>query len=439
MHLAQQMTCHTLFNQREMDYIRWYPKSLVPAILPNTLNFKNTDLEGIYIHIPFCDQLCGFCPYNKRSSSADMIEDFVQMLIKEIQLYGHSIDKSNLRFIYFGGGTPTVLTSGQFDRILNAINSHFVLSADLEICVEGHPSHFTKPYLKDLQSLNVSRVSTGIQAFDDATLKALGSYHTAEQAVAAIHAAEDVFGDIAIDLLFRIQGQSVSDWKRQLDTALQYQAIKHYSLYSLVLSDDSKQPSLADEAAMTEIMLKTFSEAGFHHYASCASGGFDICLPGYESMYECRHWEAPQAEFLGLGPGALGYVANATTVNGLSIPRYMSELQNDRLPLVSIHTATTEEQMHRFFVLGVKVLCVDLLSFEAMFGIHPRQRFQPVFDALISHGFADITDTHLTLTAIGRCFVDTISTMFFSTSEAAVPHPEEPEIKAAENFVIKHL
>jgi oxygen-independent coproporphyrinogen-3 oxidase len=431
------LVAHPLFSQRTIDYIRWYPKSLTPSAQMHWGDAAQRGLEGVYIHVPFCDQLCPFCPYNKRTSDDAMISDYVQALLREIALYGDRIQKTPLRFIYFGGGTPSVLTPSQLESILDALHSHFGFQEGVEICVEAHPTHLTRPYVTAMAGLGVNRVSSGIQAFDDALLKRLGANHTVAQALQAIDETVGAIGHIAIDLLYRCPGQTVDHWLEQFQHAISIPGVDHLSCYSLVLDNDAEQPSPVEEGRMMTDMLALAESAGYRHYASCASGGFDLCKPGREGIYEARHWEAPQARFLGLGPGALGFVGNSVTVNGLGVRRYIERLNQGQLPLVSATHAHQEELMRRYFVLGVKTLNVPLEPFRQEFGIEPTEYFQMEFDQLQRWGFIALSQDFLSLTPLGRLFVDTVSAVFFSQGQREVPHPEEPEIRAAELEAIR--
>ncbi|MDX2085351.1 MAG: coproporphyrinogen-III oxidase family protein [Candidatus Melainabacteria bacterium] len=433
MNLYNQLVTHPHFEQRPIDYIRWYPKALTPS---ETLTFDHTPatgkIEGIYIHVPFCDQLCHFCPYNKRTSDLTLIESYVDALITEIRLYQEKIDISELNFIYFGGGTPSVLSPSQVEKILASIQNWKNISPKTEITFESHPSHLTVPYLKNLKQLGINRISSGIQAFDDKLLRQMGANHTPSQAFSAIEASATVMGHIAIDLLYRCEGQSTEHWMAQLKQATELPGVTHLSCYSLVLDDESKQPSRLEEAKMMTEMLDYLSSLNYTHYASCASGGFDFTQAGYQSIYETRHWEAPQASFVGLGPGALGYVGHYTTVNGLDVNRYIQKLSEKKLPIVSATLADEVEQMRRYFVLGVKTLQVPLTPFQQQFNQDPAIIFKQEFEQLLRLGYATVDADFLKLTALGRLFVDSISAIFFSATQRDIPHPEEPEIRAAE-------
>lgn len=428
--LFDSLVNHPRFESRESDYIRWYPKSLTPFSGGTFASAPRPN--GIYVHVPFCDRLCRFCPFNKQATDAADVDRFVRALMLEIDLYADLSQSPGLEFIYFGGGSPSALPAAVLGRIVERIGARFPLRPGLEICAECHPTHLDTGFCHDLKGLGFTRISTGIQSFDPAALKRMGAQHTLADVERAIDATGQVFGSVAIDLLFRCPGQSVDHWVAQLERACSHGAVDHLSLYSLIAKDPSKQPSPLVEAEMTVRAHEYLAARGFHHYASCASGGFDFAMPGRHCVYEERHWGAPQAEFLGMGPGALGFVSGCTTVNGLGLDNYVANLESGRLAVVSATGTDREEAMRRFFVLGVKTLDVPLEPFRQTFGIDPRQHFAPELAQLAKLGFAEASDDWLRLTPLGRLFVDSVSAVFFSATEADVPHPEEPQIRRVE-------
>lgn len=433
MSLLSKIINHEKFVDRDSEYIRWYPKSLT---LPD---FKNLFLdslhpEGMYIHIPFCDKICSFCPYNKRLTDNKLIDSYVKALINEIIIYGKIVTSSNIKFIYFGGGTPSTLNSLHLGKVLDCIRLNFNVHENVEITLEGHPSHLNINYLNQIKDVGITRISTGVQSFDDKLLKEMGSQHTAKQAFTAINNVSEVFGEVAIDLLFNCPTQSLSNWEKQLKIATELPGVTHISCYSLILPNNENQPSKVEEVRMTEWMDNYLRQKGYIHYASCASGGFDYSKEGHHCVYEKSHWGSPQTEFLGLGAGAMGFVGDTATVNGLNIKNYMSKLNNNNLPLVSTTFTDKEEKLRRHFVLGVKTLQVNFDDINIP-NYQIIEFFKNEFSILKDWGFAEITDKHLRLTDIGRMYIDSVSTLFFSEDEKTIAHPEEPEIKIIEKQV----
>ncbi|MDO6967111.1 coproporphyrinogen-III oxidase family protein [Rhizobium alvei] len=431
------VTAHPQFSARESTYIRWYPKTLSPRQFLHCEEIKEefhqgNKANGVYIHVPFCDILCPFCPFNKVPTEDDKVADFVDLLITEIGLYGTMGVACALDFIYFGGGTPSTLNSQQLGRILEALSRSFAINVGCEITMECHPTHLSQTYARDIRSIGVNRISSGIQSLNDKILRTLRSNHSAHDARKAIENVGLVFGDIAIDLLFRVDGQSCANWEADINECLALGGVSHVSCYSLVGPPGSAQPSAEIDVEMSVIAYDRLTGAGMSHYASCASGGMDFASPSKQCAYELFHWRAPQASFIGLGPGALGFVGNRTTINALSLKGYANVLRQKKLPLVSATAADKSELMRRYFVLGVKTLEVEFQPFFEIFGVDAREVFNVELSSLAYSGFIEVDQYKLSVTKIGVFYVDSISDVFFSKIERKVVHPEEPEIIRAE-------
>jgi oxygen-independent coproporphyrinogen-3 oxidase len=429
--LLRRLTDHPMFASRQSSYVRWYPKSLEPPPKLSALAAEVWRPRGVYIHVPFCDRLCRFCPFNKRQTQPELVKEFVASLNLEVSIYSEIISKSDLRYVYFGGGTPSVLPPSTVASILEALHKRIGLAAGAEVTLESHPTHINEQFLREMQSAGVNRFSTGLQSFDEHALSDMGAQHTTEDVRRAIKACSRVGVALAADLLFRCRGQTLAGWEREIREAIS-SGIEHLSCYSLVLKPGADQPSIYDEAEMTVLMHSILSDSGYKHYASCASGGFDYAMPGRECAYELGHWGAPQDEFLGLGPGGIGFVGGRTTMNGLDLGRYADAVRERRLPLASATLATQDELRRRYFVLGVKSLWVDLAKYRDHFQENPSSRFEQEFRMLETAQLATVGNDRMDLTQLGRFFVDTISSAFFSAEQADVPHPEEPEIRRME-------
>lgn len=420
------------FRQRANTYVRWYPKTLDPNFDDRIAIPAAALVDGLYMHIPFCEAICRFCPFNKVPSNAHLIARFVNGLCKELEIYSTHLDLRRVRFVYLGGGTPSVLNDEQLARIFNALKFSGVPLHTCEISMEAHPSHLRENTINAWHSLGINRLSTGIQAFRGEELMRLGSHHTANDvrdAMAALHAGK--ISNYAIDLLYRYEGQSLADWEYTLDQTIDFQ-VPHISAYALVEPSAPTFQARVVEAEMATLLDRKLFDAGYAHYASCASGGYDYCIGGAAGVYEQSHWGAPQASYLGLGPGAFGFVGGVTTVNGLGIDAYCEATKAGELPLASAYRATKRELRRRFFVLGVKTLNVSLLAYRHEFMEDVPTDIMKTIEELCQENLIEASSDEIILTPLGRHFVDEISAAFFSKEQATEVHPEEPEIRRAE-------
>lgn len=431
---ASNVILHPQFAERESDYLRWYPKTLTAVTAASYPSWANSSSDGAYIHVPFCDQICKFCPFHKGVTHEREVESYLEGLLLEIDIYAASLRPQNLQFVYFGGGTPSVLAPRQFARIVDRLQTRFGIATGAEISVEMHPTHAKREHIQALVAAGANRFSLGIQSFEDRHLQQLGAVHTADDGKRALEALAGFPVRTAIDLVYRYPGQGASDWDRELRTAIESFIIPHLSCYSLVEVGKPKPgtPSAEVDVELAAAALVYAESRGMQHYASCASGGFDVCLPGHQGQYEQRHWQAPQASFMALGPGAIGYVGEHATVNFLNLEKYLRRVRGGRLPLISATTATPDEQRRRYFTLGVKAIEVPYAPYRERFGSDPRVDFHDEIKALVDSRLATSTEHALTLTKIGRLFVDSCSAAFYSDAERHVPHPEEPEFRRLE-------
>lgn len=434
MNLLAQVIEHPRFSFRESEYIRWYPKTL--TVTPGEPTWQDRPLGGAYIHVPFCDKICKFCPFNKTVTSRADVNRYVAALVREIEMLSRRISQGPLRFVYFGGGTPSVLTPAQISSVLEEIDRRWGLSRSVEVTLETHPTHAKRPFLLDAAAAGVNRVSIGIQSFQDHLLSALGATHVERDSKAAVDEARSVFDNVAIDLLYRYHPQTPDGWQEDLRAAVEEYRVPHISCYALVpISSSISQPSEEAEVELAIQALAYGQEHGLHHYASCASGGFDIAQPDNRCRYELEHWAAPQSDFVGLGPGAFGFAGGHSTVNRLNVNKYCGLLERGRLPLASAVRVDAVELRHRFFTLGLKALEIPLSTYRSLFGSDPLSDFAAPIRILEREGLASVCEDTLRLTPLGRLYVDTCSTLFFSATQRDVPHPEEPEIRAVERLL----
>jgi len=432
LHLEDRVKAHGWFGRRLAEYYRWYPKRIDPPKV-DQLMMSPRSIEGVYVHVPFCDELCVFCPFNKRRSHDVDLASYVAAMRSEIDQYSAFCTSNGLKFIYLGGGTPSVLPPGAVEELLVALSERFAIADDCEISVEVHPSHATKDYLNSLRRIGVTRVSSGIQSLDDQLLGRIGATHTGVQSVAALEAISETFSAWGLDLLYRCPGQSVREWEESLEKTIRTWNPPHVSCYTIYLPDPSEQPTREEDVEMAVIANELLSSSGHEHYASCATGGFDHALPGHRCQYEVRHWGAPQASYLGIGAGAIGFVGDTVTVN-VHDPAKYARLAATLLPIIATTAVTSTELQHRYFVLGVKAIEVPLDPFQSTFGTSPHVVFKGQFQDLIDADLAtlDHEKKMLRLTDVGRFFVDQVSECFWSQAEMGIPHPETDSLRRLE-------
>ena len=238
------------------------------------LNFPSSKTPGLYIHIPFCLSKCPYCNFYSVTSLPN-IPDFLEALLKEMEI--SSQEWNCFDTIYIGGGTPSILTPEQLEKILTAIPNHFSLDPETEITLEANPADLNLSYLNLLKEIGINRLNLGIQSFDPITLDFMGRRHTVQQAISAIEISRQAgFDHMGLDLIYGVPGQTMESWLHTLTRAVGFSP-EHISCYQLTLEKDTPlgtayhngKFSLPTEEELLQFFMNTaerLEEAGFIHY-----------------------------------------------------------------------------------------------------------------------------------------------------------------------------
>lgn len=267
-------------------------------------------MAGIYIHIPFCKQACIYCNFHF-STNLELKARIVQAIIKEAQDRKSYLGNLLIETIYFGGGTPSLLSRTQLSQILNAIYSHYTVSDHAEITIEVNPDDINTLYAKELKELNFNRLSIGIQSFFEEDMKYMHRAHTAKQSYESIEIGQDQgFNSISIDLIYGIPNTSLKQWQSNLEKA-KNAGIQHLSCYALTVEPKtilSHQIATNQSAAPSDIHTLTQFEYLIDH---CIEYGFEqyeisnFSMPGFRSQHNGNYWNS--IPYSGLGPAAHSY------------------------------------------------------------------------------------------------------------------------------------
>jgi oxygen-independent coproporphyrinogen III oxidase len=387
------------------------------------------DTVSLYLHIPFCHAKCHYCDFNSYAGMLGLRERYVDALLAEIALAGRRARLPDgaprrCRTIFFGGGTPSLLTSTQVRALLDAARTHFALDVNAEITLEANPGTLEYGHLDELRAAGVNRLSMGAQSFDPALLKWMGRIHTPreiETAFAAARAAD--FDSINLDFIYALPGQSLETWQRTLDHAIAL-GPEHLSLYSLIVEEGTPlytwvsqgrvRPADDDIAAdMYELAEMRMAAAGYRHYEVS-----NWARPGSECRHNLTYWR--NLPYIGLGAGAHGwyaghryaearpireYIARVTAVTGASAA---SQRQADQPPLPAaavVDDETIPRELEMAETAMVELRLVEGLRLGA-FARRFATDFQTVFGARLSEvwsaGLLEVEDDRLRLTDRGR-------------------------------------
>jgi len=364
---------------------------------------------SLYIHVPFCVRKCRYCGFYSTSYSSGNADAFISGIKYEVGRYRNDFRHRSFSSIYIGGGTPTVLSSEQFSLLVRIIREYFTIDDDVEFTVEANPNTITHEKLSLMLAQGVNRLSLGVQSFSDEVLQILGRLHTAEQAADAFRIARSAgFGNIGVDLIYGIPGQTAEQWEEALDAAIALKP-EHVSAYSLSLDDGSQfmreaeagKFALPDEeicAAMYERAVIKLNNEGYGRYEIS-----NFSLPGYECRHNMNYWE--RGEYIGLGPGAWSFLSGRRCSNIADITEYVQRLSSGRTTIDDQETVGSGPSARETVLLSLRTTKgLDLFGFEQEFGSDLLRRLErnavPLRDAgllLVKEGRLMLTDRGILL------------------------------------------
>jgi oxygen-independent coproporphyrinogen-3 oxidase len=332
---------------------------------------------SLYLHIPFCHTRCYYCDFNTYAGILPLREPYVRALLAEIALAGEQARHDDgiprrARTIFFGGGTPSLLTVTQIKRLLRACRAAFALDEDAEITLEANPGTLTFEQLVGLRAAGINRLSLGSQSFDAQLLKTLGRIHTpAEITQALSHARAAGFISINLDFMFGLPGQSMRQWQETLAQALMLRP-EHLSLYSLIIEEGTPFFSWTQEgrivpgdedlcADMYEYADELLQAAGYVNYEIS-----NWALPGHQSRHNLTYWR--NLPYIGMGAGAHSFFAGKRFSNERDPQQYINTLKKQQLPVVESETIEAMQQMSETAFLALRTASgLHLPTFEERF------------------------------------------------------------------------
>ncbi len=327
-------------------------------------------MSGIYIHIPFCKQACHYCDFHF-STSMKKKDDLVNALTKELELRKDEFKNTTVETIYFGGGTPSLLTNDELQFIIDAVYKNYEVSEDPEITLEANPDDLSKDRIIALSKSRINRLSIGIQSFFEADLKLMNRAHNAEEAKSCLEEATKHFDNISLDLIYGVPGASNEQWLANIEMALSFN-VPHISSYALTVEPKTALASFIkkgiidnvdDEQAHDQFhILKDKLEAeGFVHY-ELSNFGKD----GYFSKNNSAYWQGKS--YLGIGPSAHSFNGKQRGWNVKNNSKYIKSIEDGQLP-IEIETLTKTDQYNEYVMTGLRTIWgVSFHKVEADFG-----------------------------------------------------------------------
>jgi oxygen-independent coproporphyrinogen-3 oxidase len=375
-----------------------------------------SELAGIYIHIPFCLKKCLYCNFY---STTDLLlkDKFVESLLKEIEYYRGS----HLTFdtIYFGGGTPSLLSAGEIFSILNKTYKLFSIHHDAEITLEVNPGTVGEKNFRQYADVGINRLNIGVQSFNDKNLQFLGRIHSSQEARSAINSARHAgFCNIGIDLIYGMAGQSLNNWGKDLETALSFFP-EHLSCY--MLSYEKNTPLYEakeigtilplDETSVGDLFSFTWRFLPANGYTAYEISNFsknNPVIPGkFRSRHNQKYWHF--APYIGLGPSAHSYLESMRFWNHASVQNYIRLIESGQSSVRDRENLNREQKMIESIFLGLRTKeGIELEHFEKKFSTVFSGMFSTPIKNLEKKGYMVVSDTRCALTAKGMRFHDSI-------------------------------
>jgi putative oxygen-independent coproporphyrinogen III oxidase len=364
------------------------------------------NMLALYIHVPFCVRKCRYCSFYSTPYTFNDADSFLSGLKYEAASYRNDFKHKRFFSIYIGGGTPSVLSPGQFRLLVRTIREHFTIDAGVEFTVEANPNTITYEKLSLMRSQGVNRLSLGVQSFSDEVLQRLGRLHIAAQAADAFRAARSAgFENISVDLIYGIPGQTAANWEETLNAAIALKP-EHISAYSLSLDAGSQfmreaeagKFALPDEeisAAMYEHAVITLNSSGYGHYEIS-----NFSRPGYECCHNMNYWE--RGDCAGLGPGAWSFISGRRYANIADTTEYVKRLVSGGTIIDEEEIADAASSARETLLLSLRTRKgLDLSRFEQDFGPEFLKRLETNIPPLTNAGLLCLKEGFLTLTDRG--------------------------------------
>ena len=373
-------------------------------------------MAGIYLHIPFCKQACTYCNFHF-STTLRGKDELLQALLKEITLQKDYLQGETIETIYFGGGTPSLLSADELKRVLDTLHETFPVAAK-EVTLEANPDDLSPAYLKSLNTTTINRLSIGIQSFREADLKYMNRAHTAQQSDYAIKAAQDAgFTNLSIDLIYGTPGLTDADWKHNLQQ-VQELSIPHFSSYALTVEEGTalhhailkKKSAPVDNdqaAAQFEMLMDIAPTMGYEQYEIS-----NLAIPGMYALHNTNYWRG--IPYLGIGPSAHSFNAQSRRWNVANNALYTQNLLREGKLLFEEETLTGEQRLNEYIMTSLRTMWgCDLSKIETEYGTEAATQIKQQAQQWIEGSKLTLQSNALLLTKAGKLLADGIAADLF--------------------------
>jgi len=374
-------------------------------------------MAGVYIHIPFCKQACHYCNFHF-STLLKGKNEFSAALLKEIDLRKSYLDDEKIETIYFGGGTPSLLSAEEINTILDKLRGTFEISQDAEVTLEANPDDLSIDSLNELKVGGINRLSIGIQSFFEEDLKWMNRAHSAEQAMECIDNARTIgFNNLSIDLIYGAPTVTDDKWKKNVDLALELR-IPHLSCYALTVEPRTALDSMIKKNKVQDIdpdiqarqflqLINWLGDAGYEHYEIS-----NFAMPGKRSRHNSSYWQGKK--YLGLGPSAHSFNGHSREWNVSNNAIYAKSIQEGIVPSTS-EELTFTQQLNEYIMTSIRTSeGTNLEVIRERFGENVAIEMGKKTDQYIKRELAFQKGKSIILTTEGKLFADRIAAELFN-------------------------
>lgn len=372
-------------------------------------------MSGIYIHIPFCKQACHYCDFHF-STSMKKKDELINALIKELEIRKTEFNNITVETIYFGGGTPSLLSTLEINKIIDAVYSNYEVINNPEITLEANPDDLNNQQIIKLSHSPINRLSIGIQSFHEKDLKLMNRAHNSSEAKSCLVEATKYFNNISLDLIYGIPGTTHAEWEENIAIALSF-GVNHISSYALTVEPKTALASFikkgiidnVDDALAQEqfhILIEKLAQNNFIHYELSNFG-----KEGFFSKNNSAYWQGKP--YIGIGPSAHSFNGKQRGWNVRNNTKYIKSIENNTLP-IEIETLTITDQYNEYVMTGLRTVWgVSIQKIDSDFGEHFKIYLLKQAQKFIKEQLLYIENNKLLVTKKGKFLSDGIASDLF--------------------------
>ncbi|MFD2630881.1 radical SAM family heme chaperone HemW [Oceanobacillus kapialis] len=374
------------------------------------------EIQSVYIHIPFCEQICHYCDFTKFFFNEKLATEYIEALANEIHINVPG-EKAKVKTIFIGGGTPTALTVTQLTTLLNIIDKKFDVPSCEEYTIEANPGDFDEEKIQLLAAYGVNRISLGVQVFDDEKLEELGRLHKVKDVYKTVNGLKQHgFNNISLDLIYALPKQTVRQFEDSLSEAMAF-GLPHLSTYALQIEPKTvfyqrhkkgklHRPAQEEEVEMYHLLRETTKAHGIEQYEIS-----NFAKPGYESKHNLTYWG--NEYYYGFGAGAYGYLPGNRYGNIKPLPAYTKQAMLDGHPILHMDKIEMKERIEEEMFLGLRrIKGVNKRHFQEKFGMTTDSLYKKEVNELIWRGWLVDTGESLRLTSDGLLLANEVFERF---------------------------